>query len=156
MRARDFIDEYKVDNVKGLGAVPNNQEVDYFGMRVLMKPSMFLKLATKLEMPVSVDYIEKHLKDGGALGSPFLSVIIPPEWDDGDFSKFAEVSSHEGRNRMMAIQKVEGDEPVEVHIFPRNGLRARDLTPEFVKALNRGLVAERSSDVVSGPIFIKI
>ena len=39
-----------IDNKNGRGAVPHNQEVDYFGMRVKMKPSTFIALASKLEI----------------------------------------------------------------------------------------------------------
>lgn len=28
----------QIDNKDGLGSVPNNQEVDYLGLRVIMKP----------------------------------------------------------------------------------------------------------------------
>jgi spore germination cell wall hydrolase CwlJ-like protein/GNAT superfamily N-acetyltransferase len=41
------LDEYKVDNSAGLGATPNNSNVDYKGLRVLMRPSVFLKLDKK-------------------------------------------------------------------------------------------------------------
>ena len=110
MRARDFIDEYKVDNKSGLGSVPYNQDVDYFGMKVMMKPSTFLKLALPLNKPISVDHIAQHIKNGGSLGAPFLDVSIPPKWEEGDMSEPARVSGHEGRNRMLAIQQVEGDD----------------------------------------------
>lgn len=147
------ISEYNVDNKSGLGATPNNQDVHYFGMRVLMKPSMFLKLAHPLSTPgASVEYITQHIKQGKGLGSPFLLVDIPYEWDYNDFRERAEVSGHEGRHRMLAIQKVEGDDPVEVHIFPRGGLRARDLTPEVVKHLNAGIISQ-SRNEIRGPIF---
>ncbi len=154
MRAKDFIDEYKVDNVNGLGSVPYNQDIDYFGMRVLMKPSTFLKLALPLDKPTSVDHIVQHLKDGGSLGSPFLDIDIPPEWEDKDFSKPARVKGHEGRNRMMAIQKLEGDDPVEVHLLPKGGLRARHLTPDVVKELQKGLVNQEGNRLINGPLFV--
>jgi hypothetical protein len=44
MRAQEFL-EYKINNRSGIGSVPYNQEVDYFGLRVAMRPSTFLKLA---------------------------------------------------------------------------------------------------------------
>jgi hypothetical protein len=153
MRATEFITEVTIDNIKGAGAVPYNQEIDYFGLRVKMKPSIFLKLALPLGQPHSAE-LEKYIADGGAIGSPFLEIKIPPEWDDSDFSKFAQVASHEGRNRMTAIKKLEGDEPVEVHLIPRGGLRARDLTAEFVEKMQEGMYAERSTNLVSGPLFV--
>ena len=153
MRANEFTTEYKVDNREGLGAVPNNQDVDYFGLRVMMKPSTFLKLALPLDSPVSVDHIVQHLKNGGSLGAPFLNVSIPEEWEDSDISKPAIVSGHEGRNRMLAIQKVEGDNPVEVHLFFRGGLRARDIKPEFVKAMRSGMINQQRTKFIDGDLF---
>ena len=146
------LDEYKVDNENGLGSVPYNANVDYMGLRVLMKPSMFLKLAHRLDNPTSVDHIAGHIEQGGALGSPFLTIDIPREWEDGDFSKDARVSGHEGRNRMMAIQKVEGDEPVEVHLFPRGGMRARHLTPDIIKHLQHSIFGQ-DNNYVTGNLF---
>ena len=54
---------------------------------------------------------------------------------------------------MTAIRKLEGDAPVEVHILPRGGYRARDITPEFKAALTKSLYAEKSTTLVSGPLF---
>lgn len=153
MRAAEIITEYKVDNISGLGVVPHNQEVDYFGLRVMMKPSTFLKLAFPLDTPVSVDHIVQHLKNGGSLGAPFLYISIPREWEEGDISKHARVSGHEGRNRMIAIQQVEGDAPVEVHLFPRDGMRARDLKPEFIKAIRSGMMNQQRTNFISGDLF---
>jgi hypothetical protein len=142
------ISEYKADNDmngKGLGTTGYNANVDYRGLRVLMKPSVFLSLAAHLPSPTSVDYIVQHMKDGGALGSPFLIVDIPEKYFEGDFTglNFAKVVGHEGRNRMLAIQKVEGDEPCEVHIFGYGELRARHFTPEIIEQLQ---LAMRSQD----------
>ena len=142
------VTEYKADNDingKGLGTTGYNSNVDYRGLRVLMKPSVFLSLAAHLSEPSSVDYIVHHMKDGGALGSPFLIVDIPEKYFEGDFTglNFAKVVGHEGRNRMLAIQKVEGDEPCEVHIFGYGEIRARDFTPEIIEQLE---TAMRSQD----------
>ena len=142
------LDEYKVDNDiegEGLGTTGYNANVNYRGLRVLMKPSVFLSLAAHLSSPTSVDYIVQHMENGGALGSPFLIIDIPEKYFDGDFTglNYAKVVGHEGRNRMLAIQKVEGDEPCEVHIFGYGEIRARDFTPEIVEQLE---VAMRNQD----------
>jgi putative chitinase len=152
MRLRELLSEVKIDNKQGAGAVPFNQDVDYFGLQVMMKPSTFLRLAAPLGQEHSAE-LEKYIANGGAIGAPFLEIKIPIEWDDGDFSKPAQVAGHEGRNRMTAVQKLEGDAPIEVHIFPRGGYRARDITPEFRRALARGLQAEKAANVVTGPLF---
>ena len=152
MRLRELLSEVKIDNKDGAGAVPYNQDVDYFGLRVMMQPSTFLRLAAPLGQEHSPE-LEKYIADGGAIGAPFLEIKIPQEWDDGDYSKTAQVVGHEGRNRMTAIKKLEGDAPIEVHIFPRGGYRARDITPEFRAALMRGLQAEKATNIVAGPLF---
>lgn len=152
MRLRELLSEVKIDNKDGAGAVPFNQDIDYFGLRTTMRPSTFLGLAAPLGQEHSVE-LEKYIADGGAIGAPFLEIKIPAEWDDGDFSKPAQVVGHEGRNRMTAIKKLEGDNPIEVHILPRGGYRARDITPEFKAALVKGLYAEKSTSLVHGPLF---
>lgn len=146
------LDELKIDNVKGAGAVPDNQNVDYLGLRVQMKPSMFLKLAHKLTHPESVKGLAGHIEQGGAIGAPFLVIEIPREWWDNKFEGIATVKGHEGRNRMMAIQQVEGNDPVEVHLFFRGEVRARHLTPEIIEQLTRFLRSQ-DGNLVSGPIF---
>jgi hypothetical protein len=145
VRAKEFITEYLIDNEDGLGSVPFNANVDYRGLRVLMKPSVFLSLAASLESPRSVDYIVQHMENGGALGSPFLIVDIPEKYFEGDFTglNFAKIVGHEGRNRMLAIQKLEGDDPVEVHIFAPGEIRARHYTKDIIDQLQ---VAMRSQD----------
>jgi len=147
------LDEVTIDNKNGWGSVPLNQDVDYFGLRTQMKPSVFLALAVPLGQDHSTK-IEQHIASGGAIGAPFLYITVPEEWDNGDFSKPAKVSGHEGRNRMSIVKKLEGDAPVEVHLFLRGGLRARDLTPEFIKHINAGLIHEGGHRFISGPLFI--
>lgn len=147
------LSEYKVDNVEGLGSVPYNQNVDYFGLRVLMKPSTFLNLALPLNEPRSVEYIMQHLKNGGALGAPFLEVKIPADWEEDDFTQPASIFGHEGRNRMLAIQKLEGDDPVEVHLLLKNGWRARNLTPDMIKEMQNGMMNQSRNRYVTGPLF---
>lgn len=142
--------EYKVDNVDGLGSVPMNANVDYRGLRVLMRPSTFLRLAMPLSKDVSVDYIAQHLEQGGALGSPFLIVDIPDDYFDNKFKGYARVIGHEGRNRMKAIQRVEGDDPVEVHIFPQGEIRARHLNKDIVQQLQSGMRNQRGDELVFG------
>jgi len=149
------LSEYKVDNVEGLGSVPYNQNVDYFGLRVMMKPSTFLSLALPLNEPRSVEHIMQHMKDGGALGAPFLDVKIPADWEEDDFTRPASISGHEGRNRMLAIQKLEGDDPVEVHLLLKDGWRARNLTSDMIKELQNGMMNQSRNRYVTGPLFSK-
>ena len=156
MRANEFINEVNIDNRKGWGAVPKNQDVDYFGLQVQMHPSIFLKLALPLANPPSADDIAQHISKGGAIGAPFLEIVIPDEWDDNDFSQPARVRGHDGRNRMNAIMAVEGNEPVEVHLFfygKRREWRSRHLTPEIIHAINTALIPQGASLPIKGPFF---
>jgi hypothetical protein len=148
MKMTDVLAEaVNIDNKNGRGAVPHNQEVDYFGMRVKMKPSTFIALASKLGKEPEgemVDYIRK----GGAIGSPFLTIRIE------DTNQPAIVTGHEGRNRMLAVIKAEGDVPVEVHLFFNSNQvnRARHLTPELVGSLKQKLISQ-DDNIVNGPLW---
>jgi hypothetical protein len=152
MKSYEFITEVKIDNQKGAGATPYNTDVDYFGVRVLMEPSTFLSLAAPLQDPQSKEGLKKFLQGGGAIGAPFLDIQVPPEWDDGNLKQFAKIQGHEGRNRMMAVTDLEGDAPIEVHLFFKQ-YRARDITPEMLAKANSGLFAERSTTLIPGPLF---
>ena len=147
------VESVNIDNKNGWGAVPNNQQVDYFGLRVKMSPSIFLNLAATLENPTSSKKIEDHLKNGGSIGSPFLVIKIPEEWEDGNYSKPAKITSHEGRNRMFAVKKLYGDIPIEVHLFFSNGIRNRHITKEWIDQLKKQLVNEELTKIIKGPLF---
>lgn len=148
----DNLDELRIDNKQGWGAVPDNQNVDYKGLRVRVKPSMFLKLAHELGTPFSAGDIEKHISADGAIGAPFLVIAIPQDWFEGDLTLPAEIYGHEGRNRMTAILRAEGDIPVETHLFFGGGVRNRDLKPDIIDRLNKSVISQRGV-VVKGPWF---
>lgn len=141
-----------IDNDDGWGVVPLNKDVDYFGLRVFMKPSVFLKLVAPLDREPS-EKIQQHISSGGKIGSPFIEIRIPAEWEDGVFDKDAEVVGHEGRNRMKSILKVHGDIPIETHLFFRDGVRRRHLTDAMIRKLNEILLAEKSKTKLKGPFF---
>lgn len=149
MRVNELFEDVKIDNVRGAGAVPYNQEVDYFGFRVMMRPSKFLELA----LPISrndasnADGLKDHIKGGGAIASPLFTLAIPSGWSDGDFSERAQIKSHEGRNRMIAIMELEGDVPVEVHFVLSGGLRGSNIKPEWMNAMSKWLDSEDGSVV---------
>jgi hypothetical protein len=158
----DRTDEYKLDNERGLGSTPNNSNVDYMGFRTMMKPSMFLKLAKPLpDGYKSKDYPElvQKIKSGEGIGSPFLSIEIPDGWEDepADFSRPTKVTGHEGRHRCNAILELEGDVPVEVHLWGRftsSELRRRYITDEMFDELEKGLISE-TGQYITNP-FISI
>ena len=151
------LDELKIDNVNGIGSVPWTQEIGYMGLSVLMKPSIFLKLARPIKSlspndRKTVDYLKKELDNKG-IGAPFLQIDIPQEWKKGITGEPARIVGHDGRHRMLAIQSAEGDNPVEVHLLPR-GFRNRDFKvhPEWIDELNALLISETGS-YVAGPLF---
>jgi hypothetical protein len=155
MRLVDLFEAVKIDNVKGLGEVPDNQNVDYLGLRVEMRPSVFLRLAHSLprEQAQSADYIQKHLEQGGSIASPWLVISVPPEWETGDLEMPARVVGHEGRNRMYAVMETEGDAPVETHLFFSGGVRRRHITPQWIKRLNNSLIPQGQTLPMGGVFF---
>lgn len=137
-----------IDNEHGIGATGNNANIDYAGLRVRMKPSVFhrLTLALPRGQARSADALKKKVAEGARFGAPTLYLEIPEEWEDGDLSRPATVSGHEGRNRMYVSQELYGDDdPVETHIFPGHYYRARHMTAAWIERLSRGLVSERHS-----------
>ena len=152
---RSDLDEVAIDNREGAGATGYNANVDYRGLRVMMRPSTFLRLAAPLGGAHSAE-LERYIAQGGAIGAPFLLVEIPDSWEQGDFDSPATVYGHEGRNRMSAVRKLEGDEPIEVHLIPageNREYRNRHLTAQHIAALNRWMRREKSSSIESGPLF---
>lgn len=154
-----FVAELNIDNHKGWGQTPRNQEVDYFGYKVMMKPSIFLKLAAKLPIDASaretIANMNKHAASGGGFGAPTLTIDVPDEWRDNDCSGLAKVDEHEGRHRMNLQMQNHGDEPVETHLFlwsPHREWRTRYFTPEIIQALNTQLKAQEGP-VLHGPFF---
>ena len=151
------LDEYKLDNEDGLGSTPNNSNVDYMGFRTMMKPSVFLKLAKPLPAGYRSDgYPElvQKIKAGEGIGSPFLDIEIPDGWDDepADFTHTTKVTGHEGRHRMHAILELEGDVPVEVHLWGRfssSELRRKYMTDEMFDELEKGLISETGQYIVN-------
>lgn len=164
MRAQEIIQDSSadsssiIDNKNGLGHVPMNSNVDYRGLRVTMRPSVFFSLAKPLtrEQAQSVDYIKDHIQSGGKIASPWLSLAVDYDWLRNDFTKPARVRSHEGRNRMYAIQELFGDIAIETHLFFAGEIRRHDATPQWFQEINRILVPEGSKAPVRGPFFIKI
>jgi hypothetical protein len=155
MRALEFITELKINNRQGLGAVPHNADVDYFGLRTVMRPSMFLKLSLPLDKnspdeQATIQHLRKQINDQG-FGAPFLTITVPESWENDDFSLEAKVRDHDGRHRMYAILDEQGDQPVETHIFLPH-FRRRDITDGIIKNLRNGIL-NQAGQYVSGPIF---
>lgn len=148
--------QVRIDNHAGLGAVPYNEDVGYFGVKVLMTPPIFLRLAAPLSHPddASIRHITQHLKNGGAIGAPFLEVDFMPN----DLERVPRVMGHEGRHRMIAVQELYGRSvEVEVHLFPAGssaGMRRRNITPEMIERARMDLCPEKKNYATfDGPYF---
>lgn len=139
------------DDNKGLGAVPDNLNVDYKGLRVLMLPSVFLELSKKTDQYKSVHLIKNHILQGGKIGHPFLILEIPTEWRKNNFRKAAKVVSHEGRNRVKAIIEIFGDIQIEVHIFALK-YRNHDFDNRWLESIKNKLISE-NNHVVKNPVI---
>ena len=155
MRSKEFITELKIDNRQGLGAVPHNADVDYFGLRTVMRPSTFLKLSLPLDANApdekeTIQHLRRQINDPG-FGAPFLTIVVPESWENDDFNLEARVRDHDGRHRMYAILEEQGDRPVETHIFLPHR-RRRNITDNIIKNLRNGVLSQ-TGQYVGGPIF---
>ena len=118
------------DSKKGIGNTPNGAAVGHFGFETTMSPTDFLALAAKggdLET-ASAAGIETVIRGGKSIAPPILAA----DWDPVD--KVWKVTSHEGRNRSIAIQNIDPAAKMPVQIMPNKGLRARDVTDEMKAA----------------------
>jgi predicted nucleotidyltransferase len=154
-RKNESIAEVRINNASGVGAVPYNADVDYFGLQVQMRPSMFLKLALPMdphdpEERKAIAFCKGELNERG-FGAPFLNVSVPEAWEQGDFSLEARVKGHDGRHRCHAVLEKEGDDAVEMHIFIAQ-TRRKDITDEMIENLRNGIL-NQLGQFVRGPIF---
>jgi hypothetical protein len=151
-----MVTELKINNATGVGAVPYNREIDYHGLRVTMRPSMFLRLALPLdqndpEERKAIEYCKSQLDDQG-IGAPFLTITVPEAWESDDFGLEAKVRDHDGRHRCYAILGKEGDNPIEVHLLMSGGMRRRHISDSMIENLRNGILNQQGQ-YVSGPIF---
>lgn len=153
MKYRDIFENVNF-SADGIGGVPNNHEVNYFGTSVKMTPKTFLSLAAPLsrDQARSAEYFKQAMERGESIGQPFISFDVPEGWSISDFSQPIQVDGHEGRNRALAIAELYGDDyPMEVHLFFR-GYRARHLTPDWLTNINRQMKNEKGY-LLRGPFF---
>lgn len=142
------------DNERGKGAIPYNAEIDYKGIRVMMRPSMYLSLCKPLikgqAEATNFEFLKEYIKGGNPIGAPWLYVDLPHV--NGAFTTDgARIAGHEGRNRTLAIMELYGDHPMEVHITTSTGSK-RYFTSEMREAIRKGIRGERGS-IVNGPLW---
>ena len=151
--AYQTVNNINYDPITGLGAVGFNANVDYQGIKVLMKPSTFLNLATHVSVDhlTNLNHIKHEIENGRPIGPPYLEIDLKDD-DNGNPTYIgAKVGGHEGRTRSLAIQELYGDKLMLVHLFFR-GLRARHITPEILDGINRKLV-NQDKQTCFGPFF---
>lgn len=136
------------DQERGIGNVPDNQNVNYMGFAVLMTEPQFSRLAAFRDFneSSSLDGLMKALDEHKPFGSPFLEVSF---MEDTPM-----VKGHEGRTRCKAIQMNFGAKtPILVHVFPRGGNRARHITLEDIAKMRMQAIPEKQSRPLQGPHF---
>lgn len=149
-RSDEQIQEAEFDP-RGWGSTPNSVNIDYFGLQVKMRPSVFLKLATPLRETTTNSSVATYMERGGKIAYPFLEIKDPLEWSEGDFSNLAKVTGHEGRNRMTNWIRLHGDEPVTVYLFLRGANRRRYITQEMIDRLSDGLINQVGDELIRHP-----
>lgn len=112
-------------NRRGIGGVPKQIDLDYFGFTKEMTASEFQRLVPPgvSRLSTATD-LRPKAEAGEAIAPPFLIV----DWDAEN--KMWIVLNHEGRSRSRLVC---GHDKLPVDIFPRH-IRARDLTPEMIAA----------------------
>ena len=136
----------KIDNAHGMGATPQGQNVAYQGFVAEIKISDFLSLAKEADREDDAKKFEQMIKEGKAIASPFLEVSFtdPDDLQNSDLN--FTIKTHEGRARIRAVQKIEGDIMFPVQFILRGGVRARHLNDTFFeKLLSESWKSERGN-----------
>lgn len=134
------------DNEKGIGSSKYHWSKEYDSVEVLMKPSIFLKLAYPFyenNYPSGFEYIIDHINKELPIATPYLIIIKLG-------MKHYQVEGHEGRHRTTVIKNKYGDIPSRVLLIFENFFM-HDLT-ETLNNINRGIYSEKN-EYIKGPIF---
>ena len=132
------------DQVNGLGSVPWNQDVVYRGITTIMIPHQFITMAapSQKENPFLIKWIE----EGKPIGAPFLYV-------DYTDRRQPFVLGHEGRHRVLSINKLYGSKtPIVVQIFFRSK-RAASFTDDQLTEIRLRLLQEKGAIGSKHPRF---
>lgn len=124
---------WRFDPRSGLGSVPLNGSVDYHGFVVSLSPREFLSLTPPRGLVPREGMVEAMRMEG--IGPPFLDV----RWEGGGL----QVVGHEGRGRSMALDRHGFQGKMPVHVFFRDGTRARHLDAEALAKAS--LISQRGA-----------
>jgi hypothetical protein len=140
-----IVGDVAFDNHHGLGATPNSANILYRGAVAWIKPSKFIAFAAKADRAGDAHKIADKLRHGKAIAVPWLDIDIIGEPDN---PTSVHVTGHEGRARALAVQMLNGDNPMPVQL-QLAGLRARHLTPAFFSWLeHNGMTIENSTTML--------
>jgi hypothetical protein len=119
---------------QGIASVPSVRNIEYLGFMVWMRPSEFLRLNPVRDNDPA--WMKEHIESGREIGVPFIDARLTDDSYDDDGLPLKsgitfQVTGHEGRTRMRAIQAVVGDVEVPVAVLVRY-MRARHFTPEGI------------------------
>ena len=139
MTAPETIQDVILD-VKGIGGVPDQQNISYNGFILWMRPNKFLELATPDSMNRDVSFFIGAINEGKPLAPPWVNL----QWEDNTYS----VTGHEGRGRVAAMIKYGITELIPVHCLGWRW-KARDITQENIDSIKKGIYSERGNYIPS-------
>ena len=150
----NFESKYKVGNVyfdndHGMGAVPDNRNVEYKGFVAMLTPKQFLEIAANHngQREESAQDFKQTITEGFPIAAPFIEVVL----EDIEEGGYATAVGHEGRARCLALLSFarEGSlgftesTKIPVHFFMRDGLRSRHITEKMIDSLkHQGIIPE--------------
>ncbi len=118
----DFSDVW---DKKGIGSVPIQLNMYYYGFEYPVKPSLFLAMVPERILDTkNIEYIKTAMGNGEKFAPPWLDIQRNPRtlsW---------KIINHEGRGRVTAFMELHGDTPIMVGMFPFNenrSIRNKDL-----------------------------
>jgi len=142
---------------ESIGQVNNQIDERVGRTSISLRPSEFRQLAEEFDPNTkhsadTIQYLEDAIRDSRAIAPPYLTVQWVPE------KSAWKVLGHEGRHRVLAGEKVFGDENLPVHLFLRNSsdagrlgrrIEVDQLSPEMQQALeNRRFIPEEGEEIV--------
>jgi hypothetical protein len=145
---------------ESIGQVSDQIDKKVGRTNISLRPSEFLQLAEEFDPNTKssadiIQFLEDAIRDSRAIAPPWLTVQWVPE------KSAWKVLGHEGRHRVLAGEKVFGDENLPVHLFLRNSsddgrlgrkIEVDQLSSEMQQALeNRRFIPEKGEEIVGFP-----
>jgi hypothetical protein len=130
------VEGVKYDSAGGLGQTGDNRNIKYMGHISYMTPGQFLRLNPE-RVQGGTQFIDEAVRERTPIGPPMLY----GDYDEGNGT--ITVTGHEGRGRAMAIQKLNPQIQMPVHVILRKEgkrgsegeMRSKVLTPEIAGSL---------------------